>query len=500
MRKICTILAAMAALVGCSKDNHIYTQIESNLTANASIVTESSRLSIGGSKYTDVSWEQGDIIRVVSDAGFNGQMKATAAGSENVHFKANSAAVAQVDSYYAVYPDLSIVSGQVTIDHTAQSGDDVAVLAAQISQCAPAEVDLAFKPINALLHISVSGKTEIAKAEFLSYTGKSFAGSSVFTFADEQISHSGAVESYSIDAPNTQGFFFSLPAGLDMSEGYVVRLTDSQGKICSKAYSGKVFEKGSTTRVAIEWATPSVRLGAKSSYSYYTAGDISSANSCANNVIYFNDACASTYHGIQSAFVTEVGFVVDGKKYSSADGAVAWNKQGRSFSINNITTTEQRSYLVEAYVVTKEHGTLRDARTIYITGLPYLAEPMTEDMGWSEVSWNVSWRDNYVKLGDASGSGTPAIISPKFVGIPTTISTKFNVRCTIEDFGLIITTFFLQVDGQTFITQKGKKWSTNDYNLYGDGTMTTNSQIRLESDYNASGPNVKVHKLEVLYR
>ena len=268
-----------------------------------------------------------------------------------------------------------------------------------------------------------------------------------------------------------------------------------------------MFAKATTTRVAIDFATPSVTLGAKTSYSYYLLNQPASANTCANDVIYFTGDCASTYAGIQNVYVTEVGFKVDGTTYSSANGGVTWNKSAKSFSMNNMTVSEQRGYAVEAYIVTKEHGTITSSNTLYITGLPYNVTP-SESLGWTEGSWNVDWKDDYVQLGGVAGSREASATSPKFTGIPETINTTYKVDAYIAAYyynGIFLktwrtTTFQLFSDGNKVISQDSGEQNGKNFNLTGNGTMTNNSQIKLQSTYELAGPYVKVYNLQILYR
>ena len=376
MKKIFIALAAVAAMVGCSKENAPIDAIEKDsFTMNASIVLDETRVTVEGKEFTDVKWEAGDNVTLSSDAGASATLVAETGGDTNIRFVGEGSAMADTDTYYAIYPATTITDGAANIELASQSGDDAAVLVAKAEGSKGEAIDMAFKPANALLHVAVSGVESLSKAEFVAYDGTALPQSFTYDFKSESVATTGeAVAAYTIDNPSEDGFFFSLPADLNLENGYVVRLTDASGNVCSKAYNGKMFAKATTTRVAIEWSTPSVTLGAKTSYSYYLLNQPASANTCANDVIYFTGDCASTYAGIQNVYVTEVGFKVDGTTYSSANGGVTWNKSAKSFSMNNMTVSEKRGYAVEAYIVTKEHGTITSSNTLYITGLPYYTD------------------------------------------------------------------------------------------------------------------------------
>jgi hypothetical protein len=205
-----------------------------------------------------------------------------------------------------------------------------------------------------------------------------------------------------------------------MTNGYVVTLTDGAGNVCSKAYNGKVFERGTTTRVAIEWSQPTVTLATPmTSYSYYAAGDSATANNCANNVIYFNGA--STFDNVQKAMVVEAGYIVDGQTY-----AATLDVANKSFSLGNVTVSSWGSKSVEAYIKTKDGRTFKSAaQTVHITGLPYTLNIAKNDGNWTEVE-NVSWNtDGGVRLGYYQWSGAAYIENTKF-SVPANVNIVVN--------------------------------------------------------------------------
>ncbi len=433
-------LAAVAALVGCSKENTPMDVVaKDNFAINASIVLDDTRVTVEGEKFTDVKWEQGDNVTLSSKAGASAKLAAESGGDTDIRFVGEGSAVADTDTYYAIYPATDIVDGVATIDLATQSGGDAAVLVSKANGTKDVAIDMAFKPANALLHVAVSGVSSLSKAEFVAYDGAMLPQNFTYDFASERVATTGEVAAYTIENPSVDGFFFSLPADLNLANGYVVRLTDASGNVCSKAYNGKTFEKATTTRVAIDFATPSVTLGAKTSYSYYLLNQPASANTCANDVIYFTGDCASTYAGIQNVYVTEVGFKVDGTTYSSANGGVTWNKFAKSFSMNNMTVSEKRGYAVEAYIVTKEHGTITSSNTLYITGLPYTLNVSANDGTWTEER-EVAWGNNdrsytSVRLGCAVGSSFNTGASSMTKSFTLPVDVNVNVKAIGEARG-----------------------------------------------------------------
>lgn len=429
------MMAAVAAMVGCSKENAPIDAIEKDsFTMNASIVLDETRVTVEGDKFTDVKWEQGDVVTLSSAAGASATLVAEAGGDTGVRFVGEGSAVADSDTYYAIYPAMDIVDGVANVELASQSGDDKdsAVLVAKADGNKGATINMSFKPANALLHVAVSGASELVKAEFKAFDGSAIASTFTYNFAEESASASGEVAAYTIESP-AASFFFSLPADLDMANGYIVSLTDAAGNVCSKAYNGKTFAKGTTTRVDIAWSTPSVTLGTPmTSYSYYANGDSATANACANNVIYF--PTASTFTGVQNAMIAEAGYIVDGKTY-----VVDVDKATKSFAMaQSVTVSSWGAKSVEAYVKTKDGKTYRASTSVHITGLPYHADWRSADYSdWKYI--NISDKGAMLQVDGASGwssSKLGCIISPAFnfpsgsISVRSAIAASTNATST----------------------------------------------------------------------
>lgn len=377
-------MAVVAAMVGCQHaDEPMVNANDNKIVIDASIVTDDTRVTVGGENYTEVSWEVGDSIRVESVVGFNDDLEATTAGDKDVRFVGDESYKAITDTYYAVYPSSNINDAAVTFYCDNQPGDDVAALVAKAENANYSDIKLTFKPINALLHVAVSGVSSLSKAEFRSYTGETLPETFTYKYADDSVVSNypdgNSRKSYEIENPSVGGFFFALPADLDMSEGYIIRLTDVNGNVCSKAYNGKMFERGTTTRVEIEWSQPSVTLGAKTSYSYYAAGYPATANKCGNTDIFFvtgknGESCASSYADVQDAMISDVGYEIDGVEFTWSEDKVSWDKENNTFCINE----EPKSYnkdlgektAIKAFVVV-EGVKYYSNNNLWLTGLPY---------------------------------------------------------------------------------------------------------------------------------
>lgn len=500
MKRFFIALAAMAAMVGCSKENTPSEVITvDNFTVDAKIVVDDTRVTVEGEKFTDVKWELDDKVTLASEAGAKATLSATEAG-DVVRFRGEGTYAADVDTYYAIYPNIDIVDGVASMSLATQSGDDAAVLAAASYSVPKGVIDMEFTPQNALLHVSVTNGVALAKAELKAFDGAMLPETYIFSFKQGKPSASGEVASYVIENPSNS-FFFALPADLELANGYIIYLTDSNNNVCSKAYNGKTFTKATTTRVDIEFAAPTVNLGMPmTSYSYYLNGNISKANECANNVIYF--PTATTISNLQNAMIADYGYVVEGVTYDKKK--VTYYPETKSFNMPGDLELPWGAKNIEAYVVTTDGRRYSASTTVHITGLPYVAAPPTEAAGWTEASWNVAWEGSYVQLGGVSGSGEGSITSPAFNDLPKTINTQFvaDTRMgSLKFIGWIQTTFNLYSGSSKVISQdSGKQSDGKDYYLTGNGTMSKGTVIKLESTYPAAGPWVQVRSLKILYR
>lgn len=406
MKKILFSLAAIAAMVGCQgTDEPIVNVNNETLALEASIVVDATRVAVAGEKFTDVSWVEGDVIRLESERGMKATLTATTSGKSDVRFEGIGASVADIDTYYAVYPDMNVSNGTITMNYAQQQGEDVALLVAKAEECGIAGLQMSFRPVNALLHVAVSGAQELKSAEFKSFTGAAVTSQFTYNFDTDAVTYGATAAALVVEKPNAEGFFFRLPADLDMSEGYIISLTDVNNNVCSKAYNGKVFERGTTTRVDIAWSVPTVALGEPmTSYSYYTAGQAAVANGCANNVIYFPNA--SSYANVQNAMIAEAGVFVDGTAY-----AATLDTATKSFTPASVTVSSWKEYKVESYIKTKDGHIYKSApQTVHITGLPYHADWRSKDYS--------DWK--YTKISDkgtslqVDSSVLGCIISPEF--------------------------------------------------------------------------------------
>ena len=493
-------LAAMAAVVGCAKEQMpANVEAKSDVNIVASISVDETRVTVEGEKFTDVKWEAGDAVTLSSVAGASATLNATEAGDTDVRFTGEGVLVADVDTYYAVYPATTIEAGVVLFNLATQSGDDAAILVAKAEGAQRGAIDMNFTPANSLLHVAVSGVETLAKAEFKAYNGEAVPSVFTYNFVDGTSAATQGVEALVVENPAVEGFFFSLPADLDMADGYVVSLTDAQGNVCSKAYNGKTFAKGTTTRVDIEWSMPVVTLGVpKTSYSYYVAGDSATANSCANDVIYF-EGVSSTYANIQNAMVVEAGFIVDGKEY-----VATVDKASKSFSMGNVTVSSWGAKSVEAYIKTKDGAMYKSAaQGVHITGLPYTLDVTQNDGNWEESGY-VNWNTNGgVRLGYYQWGDDAYIASSNFK-LPADVYVKVYSTGTVNGTGNWIqveNTISINVsDNNIFAkTQEGKNSADYKCNNVVCVMKAANTAVRINSSYNLETAKAVVKEFTIKY-
>lgn len=474
------------------------TTAPATMSVVASIDCDATRVTVEGENFTDVKWEQGDHITLVSEAGVNLVMESESAGDKDIRFKGNGYYAAEVDTYYAVYPATTIVEGVATLNLTQQSGDDVAMLVATAAEAVIDDIPMSFKPVNSLLHVAVSGVESLTKAEFSAFDGAALASTFGYNFTTNTTFAEGSTEAYVVESPAAEGFFFSLPADLDMSNGYIVTLTDATGNVCSKAYNGKTFARGTTTRVDIAWSMPTVTLVTpKTSYSYYLAGDKATANSCANNVIYFDGA--STFANVQKANVAEAGYIVDGKEY-----VATLDTANMSFSLSNVTVSSWGAKSVEAYIKTKDGNIFKSAaQTVYITGLPYTLNVTANDGNWTEVE-NVSWNtDGGVRLGYYQWGDAAYIENTKF-SVPADVNIVVNSTGKVNGTGSLLkvtNTVSISVSGSEIFSKSQKGNSPSNYACENKScTMkASNAAVKINSSYNLEKAYALVKTFTIKY-
>lgn len=475
---------------------------------------DDSRVTISGDSFTEVAWEAGDVLRLTSAGGASAELTASDSGKA-VPFTGSGSEGSEIDDYCAAYAAESLTGTTAIFRFAQQDGtqQSAARLTGYAEQMSRDEIVMTLRPVGALLHVRVTGIQTLQSATFSAYddgtNGTTLCDILYFDAAKESVSAEGETACYRIDNPDPAGFFLALPPELEMKSGWVLNLTDETGQIQSLAYSAKTFHRGVTTCLDIKWAVPTLTLGARTSYSWYEAGNSSTANGCDAETIYFDGACTTYVSNLQKAMISSACFRVkpssseEWTTYSATIGAKS--EQGVPLTMKNLTGLDWASYEVEACVVTKAGATLTASETLYITGLPYTAAPPKKSgtHSWSgpTLSKNVTWSDDYVQLG--GGTGSSAITSPAFF-IPQTTGIKVSTDCSIAayKFGLIWnnTNFIVTANGSDLIKQNSNSQKETAYQLSGTGSFTTaNNTLTCESDHKVINPYVKLRSLSVEY-
>lgn len=391
MKKFYILLAAMAAFVGCSTEGDTpeinlpevdTPDVKSQIEIMANI--EEPRVSVTGEKYTELNWQAGDAVQMSSEAGASATLYSEGAG-KSVRFVGEGEFKSTLDTYYAVYGDsknYTLSGSVVTLNCAVQNGgaDRTSVLLTGMDEESEMSgINMTFTPANSLLHVAVSGVSSLSKAELMTLDGTTFATAYSYNIATGEVKHTTTGSTLTVNSPSASGFFFSIPADLAMPN-FVVRLTNGSGQTCVKAYASKTFAKGSTVRINFAWTTPTVTLGAKTSYSYYAEEDAANANKVPATTIYFGtgikgESCASTYANVQNSVIEDLGFELDGTDYSYQTGQVTWDRASKSFTMNSdVTPTYNTAWgektNVKAFVKVDGKKTY-STNTVWITGLPY---------------------------------------------------------------------------------------------------------------------------------
>jgi len=507
MKKILLFLAVVAAMVGCQHaDEPMVNANDNKIVIDASIVTDDTRVTVGGDNYTEVNWEQDDVIRLESKKGMNTTLTATASGKSNVRFEGAGSPVAEVDTYYAVYPNMNVSNGTITLYYADQSGDDVALLVAKAEECSLAGLQMSFSPVNALLHVKVNGGVQLAKAEFINYgtetdpntdpnTGKlkykDTYSTFTYNYTTDDITFNATAPALVVKSPSADGFFFRLAPGLKMSEGYIIRLTDVNGNVCSKAYKGKTFERGTTTRVEIDWTLPSVTLGAKTSYSYYAAGYPAIANSCDNTDIFFvtgknGESCASSYAGVQDAMITDLGYEIDDVEFTYSDGQVSWDKATNTFcmiSTPAYSTSWGEKTGIKAFIVVNGEK-VYSTNYVWLTGMPYSYDFKNGSLkAYENAGWTLNGSLRVATQGQAA-TDERLVLHSNFAGQEANgyvVTPKFELPATVNVQPMIVREVY-----STVLTWKKK---TGYVGAVSDKTSKNTSSISFSDGYTSNYAN-----------
>lgn len=180
---------------------------------------------------------------------------------------------------------------------------------------------------------------------------------------------------------------------------------------------------GSTSSVNVPAPNLDVTLDAKSSYSYYLDGDITSANACDGSTIYFpaNATKINIVPELVNSLGLSVSYNIDG---GSIINASLNNNYLAELAINN-QSWKQHNIGVTFSFDNKDYS--KNAN-IDITGLPYNATPPTKNGSnpWAENDGKITWSSDRVEL-NYSAATYPMVSSPSFY-IPADININLSTK------------------------------------------------------------------------
>ena len=208
---------------------------------------------------------------------------------------------------------------------------------------------------------------------------------------------------------------------------------------------------------------------------YYTIGDLGSGDT--------NDY-------IQNNLVQSVVWT-----YGSTNTNVALNS---SNSVANVALGLYDTYvtctLKNGYVL----GGSSAKKPVYVTGIPHLAAPPTEALGWSGSSGNVYFESSYMQIGGGTGSvkATLNLYASANIGVTLDIAGQ-SKRST----SAISQTLKVYIGGTEVLSYKPGSNGTHNYSFSKTGTLTSsNATIRCEGSYQAIIPWVRVSTLNIKYQ
>lgn len=143
-------------------------------------------------------------------------------------------------------------------------------------------------------------------------------------------------------------------------------------------------------------------------------------------------------------------------------------------------------------------GVVKESNPIdcHVTGLPYVPSAMIE-ADWEFASGNVDYDNGVIQLGGGTGNATATSLMNFY--IPENIEVKLNTDVVLHTWALSKTTFSVQANAETIISQKSGD-NDNKITLSGIAVFSINDfEIKLNSSYPVVGPWCKVYTLHILY-
>ena len=262
-----------------------------------------------------------------------------------------------------------------------------------------------------------------------------------------------------------------LPQG-----GYTVEYScdNSNGKRITKTMQFNVVEKPTFT----------VSTYAYTSFSYYKGDgverDVETANSLHNMTIY---EPRITINGIDSKILKSPNYTFT-SQISNVSSSVK-GRDGAVITYNNATVSNLGAYSLTG-LVSFDGTSVSAVKTVYITGIPYNAEPPTQANGWTG---SASWNSGYAQLNKQT-------ISKSFYcseNINVNVIHSYNIPSSVlspAQYKLDCSGSAITIDGARFSATSAKNAAN---------AMTLKSSNPVVSCQSTKG-NVRVERIAVEYR
>ncbi|MCQ2154308.1 MAG: hypothetical protein MJY55_00630 [Bacteroidales bacterium] len=272
-------------------------------------------------------------------------------------------------------------------------------------------------------------------------------------------SHSAGGSRLETSLTNTSSTPYIPKGDYSYSADVCYTVTSSAGKTTER----KVSISGKATSVSPDPAkfTLDANFSGYTSYSCYKGTDgksanVNDANNCDNATIY--GIGASYKSGLRPDVYNQCSSLLSIS--STLDGNAAYgNVGGQTWAAHTIGAT---------WSFDGASGTCNSEKTVYITGLPYNANPPKNSGShpWTLEGGKgkVTFENNRIKFIDGTATSDPKVQSPSFV-IPANIPVKISYKASVIAKKVLIT-----YDGELYVKLSG-------VNFYNKTTSNTSEQI-----------------------
>ncbi len=421
---------ALLGLIGCSSSDMDQVVIPENdqqdvvipagddlfeLTATT-LSEEESRAGFTDGNKTQTVWHKGDQVKLTSEAGASALLTNELEQGDNAFFRGTGTAAAEIDTYYAVYPASENLSneGVVTLDFAMQDGTEKSAIKAAgwCEGVTKNEIEMSFKPINALLYVTVSnlpaGYT-IYEVKFTDLDNK-LPSKQTYNIATGAYTNEATDADYYSISTSATSFFISLPAGYNPATGYVLTVKAKDGAGAEQCTVGAFganggFKAGTTSRVTFDWTKNSITsVGPITSYDLYLARNSAANAENSGQIVYCDQYFPTTYNMqntlISKNFITSVGYTYDGGEF---DCGAWWDKTNKQFNFeSNLADQAKQAHSVVAWLKTKHNDYIVAYKTLHVTGIPYSIDCKSASIAnWT--SSNTSTEHGYMCFNERDG-------------------------------------------------------------------------------------------------